>query len=156
MIPCKFINLLFSVFPVRAFQGFLIKNHFEKCPHCQNSLVKAEELRLIFVKEENAFEMARIWPGIREKLYEGSEGKNRKSFFPRWRWALSSAVLTVLVLTGFLYLNGPDSTKMAFQQDLDQPFQINYIKVEEKPAGTYVYEPEDSEMIFVWAEEILP
>ncbi len=155
MIRCKLINFLFRVIPFRAFQGVLIKNHFEKCQDCRNSLVKAEDVLLFLVKEEKVHEMVNLWPGIREKLFEGSEGKIRKPFFSKWRWALSAAGLTVFIFTGFLYLNRPDSLAMASQQDQDQSFEINYIKVEEKPAEAYVYEPQDSEMITVWAE-ILP
>jgi hypothetical protein len=155
MIRCKIINFLFRVFPVRAFQGFLIKNHFEKCPDCQNSLAKREEARLFLVKEEQTSEMVNLWPGIREKLCEGSGEKFRTPFIQKWKWALSAAVLAVCILTGLWYLNRSGSTKLAFQQDLDQPFQINYLKVGEKPAGAYVYESQDSEMMFVWAE-ILP
>jgi len=155
MIRCKFINFLFRVFPVQAFQGFLIKNHFEECPDCQNSLAKLEDAQLFLVKEEKASEMVSLWPGISEKLCEGSGKKIRTSFFPKWRWALSAAGLTIFIFTGFLYLNRPDRIEMALQQDLDQPFKINYIKVEEKPAVPYVYESQDSEMIIVWAE-ILP
>ncbi len=152
MIRCKLINFLFHVFPFRAFQGMLIKHHFEKCPKCQNSLVKAEDARLFIEKEEKVREMVNLWPGISEKLCESSGEKVRASFFPKWRWAISAAGLTIFIFTGFLYLNRHDSLAVASEQD---QFQINYIKVEEKPAGTYVYEPEDVEMITVWAE-ILP
>lgn len=155
MIRCKLINLLFRVFPVRAFQGLLIKNHFEICPKCQNSLAKQEEAKLLLVKEEKDSEMALLWPGIREKICEDRGRKSRISFIPRWKWALSLASLAVFVLIGFWYINLSNSTELALQQDLDQPFKINYIKVEEKPAGAYVHEPQDSEMIIVWAE-ILP
>ncbi|MFC2161636.1 hypothetical protein ACFLRX_08300 [Acidobacteriota bacterium] len=155
MIRCKIINFLFRVFPVRAFQGFLIKTHFEGCQDCQNSLAKLEETRLFFTMKENTDEMINLWPGIRESLSEGSERKFRTPFVQKWKWALSAASLTVLIVTGFWYLNRVNSTEIAFRQDSDQSFQINYLKVREKPAGTYVYEPIDSEMIIVWAE-ILP
>ena len=155
MIRCKIINFLFRVFPVRAFQGFLIKNHFEKCPDCQNSLAKREDARLFLVKEEQTGEMVNLWPGIREKLKEGSGEKIRTPFIQKWKWALSAAGLFVFLCTGFWYLNRSGSTKMAFQQDLDQPFQINYLKVGEKSAEPFVYESSDSDMTFVWAE-ILP
>lgn len=155
MIRCKLINFLFRVFAVRVFQSILIKHHFEKCADCQNSLVKAEEARLFLVKEEKALEIVNLWPGISEKLCEDTREKIRTPFFPKWRWALSAAGLTIFILTGFLYLNRPDSTEMASQQGLDQSFKINYIKVEEKPAETYVYETQDSDLITVWAE-ILP
>ena len=149
MIRCKCINFLFRLFPVRAFQGFLIKNHFEKCEECRNLLAKREDAHLFFVKDEKILEMVNLWPGIREKLSEDSGQKNRTSFFPKWRWALSAASLTVFIFAGFLYLNRNNSIKMALQQE---QFEINYIKVEEKPAGTYVIEPPDSEVIIVWAE----
>lgn len=153
MIRCKIINFLFRVLPFRAFQGILIKHHFEKCPNCQNSLVKAEDARLFLEleKEEKSSEMVNLWPGISEKLCEGSGEKVRTSFFPKWRWAFVAAGLTIFIFIGFLYLNRPGSLTAS---ELDQ-FQINYIKVEEQPAGTYVYEPQDSELIIVWAE-ILP
>ena len=152
MIRCKFINFLFRVIPFRAFQGVLIKNHFEKCPDCQNSLVKVEEAHLFLVKEEKTLEMVNLWPGISEKLCEGNGEKSRATFFPRWRWAISAAGLTVLILTGFWYFNRTNNLEMVLRQE---QLEINYIKVEEKPAGAYVYEPQDSEMIIVWAE-ILP
>ncbi len=155
MIRCKLINSLFRVFPIRAFQGFLINNHFEKCPECQSSLAKLEETRLFLMDEEKTSELVSVWPGICEKLKEGTREKIRISFYPRWRWALSAACLTIFILSGFLYLNRTGSMEMALQQDLDQPFKINYIKVEEKPAALLVNEPSDSEMIHVWAE-ILP
>lgn len=152
MIRCKCINFLFHMFPLRAFQGFLIKNHFEKCPDCQNSLVKLEDAHLFLVKEEKASDMLNLWPGISEKLCVGSGEKNRTPFFPRWRWALSAAGLTVFILTGFWCLNRTNSIELALQQE---QFEINYIKVKEKPAGAYISYPQDSEMIIVWAE-ILP
>lgn len=157
MIRCKIINFLFRVLPFRAFQGILIKHHFEKCPNCQNSLVKAEDARLFLEleKEEKSSEMVNLWPGISEKLCEGSGEKVRTSFFPKWRWAFVAAGLTIFIFTGFLYLNRPGSLAVASELGLDQQFQINYIKVEEKPAGAYVYELPDAEMITVWAE-ILP
>ena len=155
MIRCKLFNFLFRVLPFRAFQGILIKHHFEKCPNCMNSLVKAEDARLFLEEEEKAREMVNLWPGISEKLCEVSGEKVRTSFFPKWRWALSAAGLTIFIFTGFLYLNRPGSLAVASEQGLDQQFQINYIKVEEKPAGAYVCEPPDAEMITVWAE-ILP
>lgn len=152
MIRCKFINLLFRMFPVRAFQGFLIKNHFEKCPNCQNSLAKVEEAHLFLVKEEKTNDMLSLWPGISEKLCESSGEKSRTLFFPRWRWAISAAGLTVFILTGFWYLNRTNNIEVTLRQE---QFEINYLKVKEKPAGAYVYEPQDSDMIIVWAE-ILP
>ncbi len=152
MIRCKIISFLFHVFPIRAFQGFLIKNHFEECPDCQNSLAKIEETRVIFVKEDQTSEMVNLWPGIRKKLCEDSGEKVRTPFIQKWKWALSAAGLTVVVFTGFLYFNQLGRKTMAFQQD---QFQINYINVGEKPAAPHVYESPDSDMTFVWAE-ILP
>ena len=155
MIRCKFINLLFRVLFFRAFQSFLIKNHFEKCPDCQNSLAKLEETQLFLVKEKKTDEMVNLWPGIKAELFEDSPRKIRNPFIQRWKWALSAASLTVFILTGFLYLNRTNSSELVFQQDLDQSLKINYLKVGEQPAEPFVSEPQDSEMIIVWAE-ILP
>lgn len=154
MIRCKLINFLFRVFPIRIFQGFLIEYHFERCPDCQDLLAKREETQPLLVEEEKARELVSLWPGISAQLCKESEVKTRPSFVPKWKWALSAAGLTVLILFGFWSFNRPGSMEMSFEQELDQPFKINYIKVEEMPAGAYVYEPQDSEMIIVWAERL--
>ena len=155
MIRCKVNNLLFRLFPVRSFQGFLIKKHFDHCTECQKTVAKKEEAHLFLVGEEKAGEMVRLWPGINERLGEDKPAKARTVFFPRWRWALSAVALAVIMLTGLWYVNITNQTDLAVQMGGDMPFEINYIKIEEKPAGAFVYEPQDSEMIIVWAE-ILP
>lgn len=152
MIRCKFINFLFAVFPVKAFQGFLIKNHFEKCPRCLESQLLVDEAKALFLSEEEAMDLINVWPGIVPKLCEESAEKVRPSFWLRWRWAMGVAGLALFILVGFWFMQTPDSVELALQAPAEEQLQINYIKVEEKPAGAIVYEPQDSEMIIVWAE----
>ncbi|MGD2295500.1 MAG: hypothetical protein PVF22_06655 [Candidatus Aminicenantes bacterium] len=152
MIRCKVINFLFNVFPVKALRGFLIKIHFEKCPDCTESLAEIEETQTLFIPEEKTKDLVNLWPGIKAKLCEVEELKPRPHFWPRWRWALGAAGLTVFLMAGFWLLTGPEGPEMALQSSAEDQLQINYIKVEEKPAGAIVYEPPDSNMVIVWAE----
>ena len=40
-------------------------------------------------------------------------------------------------------------------EDLVESFQINYIRVENKPAHAYIYWPQGTEMVIVWAEKTI-
>jgi hypothetical protein len=152
MIRCKLINLLFNVFPFKALQGFLIKNHFEKCPDCSKLLAGIEEARPLFFHEDEAEKGANIWPGLRTKICEVEETRVKPSFWLRWRWALGAACLSGFILVGFWFVQRPVDVAMTVQTGPDENLQINFIKVAEKPAGAIVYEPKDSDMIIVWAE----
>jgi hypothetical protein len=48
-------------------------------------------------------------------------------------------------------MNVPSSRK---SPDLAERFQINYIKIDNKPARAFLFQLQESNMIFIWAEKI--
>ena len=152
MIRCKLYHFLFTVFPVKALQGFLIKNHFEDCPDCKDLLLEPDEARTLFVSEDKAPEMDHVWLKIRRKLCEETTQSPRPSLWPRWKWAAGAIGLALFIFVSFWFIPRPAELDLNLAADTEQKLQINYVKVEEKPAGAIVYEPQDSEMIIVWAE----
>jgi len=39
------------------------------------------------------------------------------------------------------------------EEDITSPFQIKYIRIYDKPARTYLFQLQDSNMIIIWAEK---
>jgi hypothetical protein len=118
-------------------------------------LVELEEAQTLFIREKPVEEGTNLWPKIQVGLCQAEE----KRFFPRyvarWKWALGAACLTFVLLAGYWIAQRPGGSESVIPSLTEEQFQINYIRVEEKPAGAYVYQPQDSEIIFVWAERSL-
>ena len=114
-------------------------------------LVEREEAQTLFGWEEPAGDTIDLWPGIQPRLNETEESRVRSNFVFRWKWAFSAACLSLFILAGFWFVRGPGKVDLASWPGAEEKIQINYLKVEEKPAGAYVFQPQDSEMIFVWA-----
>ena len=152
MISCKFYHFLFHTFPLKVFQGFLIKAHFEKCPTCLEELVELEETQAIFVREIEANERISLWPGIQAGICQDKRKKVIPRFLFRWKWALSTACLILVIAAGYWSFSRPGAQDIAYRAMTEYQIQINYINIEEKPAGAFVNHSPDSETFFVWAE----
>jgi len=152
MFNCKMFGLLFSIFPLKRWQGFLIEKHMKKCPVCQENLANETEVRSLLAQDFDDQSGVDMWPAIEAGLRE-KKGKERPLPRPLWKWAFGTvSVLAFLAIALFLY-KGLNLRESPPQPDLVERFQINYIRVKGKPAQTFLYQPKDSEMIIVWAGE---
>jgi hypothetical protein len=93
-----------------------------------------------------------LWPAIKVGVRETKPKRKEKDFI-NWRWAFASAGILVVFLAGFflvttLFQNGP-----LLDRDGEAKFQINSIRVGNEPATPFLFQPKDSDMIFVWAEK---
>ena len=152
MTRCKFIHFVFQVLPIRTLQNVLIKKHFEKCSNCLEELVGPEEAQGILMREDPAGQSIDIWTGIQAGLCVEKDKKETLRYFPRLKWALGATGLVLFFLVGYWAVNQSNDTRLASSPMMDDQIQINYVRVEEKPAEAYVYEPQDSEMLLVWVQ----
>jgi len=153
MIRCKFYHLLFDAVPLNAFQSFLIKNHFEKCPTCMEELADPEEVQTLFAYENTEVERINFWPEIQTRICDDTKQKRFSHFLLRWKWALGTASLILLLTVGYWSFNRPGGQDTAFRATTGDQIQINHINIEEKPAGAFiVYQPPDLDTIFIYAE----
>lgn len=152
MFRCRVISIFFSFFPFKRWQDFLIRHHIQECPACRNKLASAEEVRVLLIQEGEAENFADLWSGIRTKLTD-KEQKERDSFWFRWRWAFRAAGLFAVIAAGILIYTLSIREMGTSIENMAERFQINYIKVENKPARAFLFQPQGSEMIIVWAEK---
>lgn len=152
MFRCRIIGFFFNVFPLKVWQSFLIRQHIQKCLNCQRELASIEEVRSLLIQKSEGESFEGEWLTIRAKLSE-EKRKEKGLFRPRLRWIAGVAGLFAVVVIGiwiyFSYI--PDKSPQ--EKDLAERFRINYIRVENKPAKTFLFCPHDSKMIIIWAEK---
>ncbi len=152
MPRCKILSYAFAMIPLKKWQDFLIRHHMERCPECQNGLATVEDVRGIIIPESQCQEIATSWDGFQAKLKKG-EREEPHLYSSRWRWAYAMAGLVVLAAAAILVIKTPPFHKAQLEERLIGHFRINYIRIENKPAQAYVYQPQDSNMIIVWAQK---
>ena len=149
MWKCRLYEILFSLFPVRAWQDSLIQRHFDRCPACQKKLAGMEEIQSVLLSEDEIGDRMDAWPEF-TKAIEEKRGKEKCLRPPYWRLVYGVMVMITVVIAGawFMFVTKPERVS-----DLPERFKINYIRIEDKPARAFLFQPKDSNMIFVWAEK---
>lgn len=160
MASCKLVNFLYDAIPVRIVRDHLLRSHIEGCARCQAALLSREEARALFVKPEDAGVTEETWRKVSEAESgaAGSAGAHidrRGRWMLRWQWAAGAVVLIVAAVAGFWLLDGIGRTgpgPLASTPPADR-FEIKYVNIGGEPAQTFIYQPQGSETIFVWASK---
>ena len=152
MFRCKIINFLFLVFPIKPWQSFLIRHHIQKCHFCQAKLASGEEVKSFLIQEDEVGNLEGLWPAVREGFGKEKE-KKRRVIKPRWKWAVGTACLVVAIAVAIWLYRPFTLDEVPSDENIVERFQINYIKVGEKPARAFLFQPQDSNMIIVWVEK---
>jgi hypothetical protein len=159
MLRCKTVEFLFAALPIGAWRDILIRKHIDACPECRKKLLSREEARSLFVGPIDPGE----WSGLRLRLYSLTtnpaarpEPAGNGNPARLWRWASCAAMLLVLAAAGFWLLReaGRD---VPFADRIGPPdrFELDYIRVDGRPAAAYIYQPQGADIIIVWAEKAL-
>jgi hypothetical protein len=152
MSRCKIIEYAFSFVPLKKWQDFLIRSHMERCPFCQKTLISREDVQGIAVQESHCVAAESLWDGFEDKVQEARTDRPQ-IFRPRWNWAYGIAAVLMLISVAVWFISSPQSRKSQVEETLNGHFRINYIQVENRPAQAYIFKPQDSQMIIVWAQK---
>lgn len=152
MSRCKIYVYAFSILPLKKWQDFLIRFHMERCPDCQKTLITREDVQEMTIQESQCGDTDSLWDGFKEKVGE-AKSNGRQGFSPRWSWAHGIAFVMALAAVTVWFVLTPQFRKTQIEETLDGHFRINYLRIENKPAQAYIYQPQDSSMIFVWAQK---
>jgi hypothetical protein len=154
MASCKIVDFLYAAIPVRTVRDLLIRGHMEKCERCRGRLVSRSEAEALFVKARDVGSAGDLWRKIEPRVGRLTAVPEKKAAGLRWEWAASAATFLVFAAAGFWLLHGIQTR--AVRADYAPPadrFEINYINVGGAPAQAYIYQPQGSDMIIVWAEK---
>ena len=149
---CKVIDFLIMIFPIKFWQDFLICKHKSQCMFCQNRLADKKDVYSLLIQESDIENKKDFWPGVKVLLQKREEDplRPRTSF---GKWVFRTAVFLVVVVTGLWIFNNQGTNRPPAVEASQKRFHINYIRVNNKPARTFLYQPKDSDMIIVWAEK---
>ncbi len=153
MFKCKTVEFLFRFLPFQYGRGFLIRRHMEKCPRCQERLASMEEVKRLLVAEENIAAKIDLWPAFKGKIEQAKGGKSPPLLLMRRKWGFRLAGALTVILAGALIYLGVDHRKSGTEINNPESFCIQYIKVNDQPAQAFLFQPKDSDMVFVWAEK---
>lgn len=152
MFRCKVINFFFIIFPLKIWQDFLLRHHIQKCVVCQNKMTSLDETKPLLIQESEIENLEDLWPAVKAGLSEGKR-KERLFFRPRLGWAAGAVGFLVALVAGIWLFSIFTTDRGPSKEILIERFQINYIRVENKPAKAYLYSLHESKMIIVWAEK---
>ncbi|OGD28537.1 MAG: hypothetical protein A2V57_04010 [Candidatus Aminicenantes bacterium RBG_19FT_COMBO_65_30] len=155
---CRTVDLLYTALPLRPLRGWLIRGHMERCPRCQARLLSREEARGLLVAPDGVGNADAIWRQISSqagRLTAFSETRPAMAG-AKWRWAAAAATAAVIAVTGFWLLR--EVEKPGFGPTAAGPadrFEIDYVNVGGAPAQTFVFQPQGTDTVFVWASKNL-
>jgi len=162
MMSCRTAEFLFDVVPSRRFRDSLIRRHMERCAICQARLASSAEARPLFVAPEDLAGADNLWKRLKNQTGVGNlasepardEERSRAGYGLRWEWAAGAAAILVTAAVSLWLMHGTQATAVRVDsvRPLDR-FEINYINVGGAPAQAFIYRPQGSDMIVVWAEK---
>lgn len=152
---CRIADRLYDALPVRPLRDWLIRGHVEKCPRCQARLLSREEAKSLLVGPDQVGPADALWTRI------SSEAACRAALAGRaparaglvWRWAAATTLAAALAVSGFWLLRKVESPELTMASASINRFQIDYIRVGGAPARAFVYQPQGTDTVFVWAQK---
>ena len=154
MAFCRMVDIIYAALPLRPLRAFLIRSHMEGCPRCQSRLLSRAEAGRLFVSPDDVGMPVDLWGRVSPQV-ERTTPVAEAPPVPAgagWRWATAAATAAVVAVTGFWFLREID--RPGFVPDFAGAaarFQIDYVNVGGAPAQTFVYQPQGTDTVFVWA-----
>jgi hypothetical protein len=148
------VDFIYAALPLRPLRALLIRVHMESCPHCQSRLLSRPEAGKLFVASDQIGNTEGLWrrisaqSGSRTPVPEASPAPAGAG----WRWATAVSTAAVVAVTGFWLLRQVE--RPGFRPGDVGPadrFQIDYVNVGGAPAQTFVYQPQGTDTVFIWA-----
>ncbi len=153
MTSCNVVSFLYDKVPLKLWRALLIRVHLDRCPRCQGELASPAEARSLFVQEAGLPSAAALWKEITLSLAEKDDAAaaQRPRFAGRRPWGWAAAGIVLVVLAGYWALRDFRPGGVLPGAVAPARFELEYVRVGGQPADAYVYQPQGSDMIIVWA-----
>lgn len=154
MLTCNAADRLSRLLLLKPWRALLIRLHSERCPACRKGLADAAEARSLLVSETEVRPSDDLWRRVNRSLAaegENSLQKPRAAVFGRpWSWA--AATVVVAFLAGYWAFRDfrPEGISGPAQAPAAR-FEMEYVRVDGLPADAFVYKPQGSDFVMVWA-----
>jgi anti-sigma factor RsiW len=164
----RWIEFFYRILPFYSWKDALIRGHVERCPDCGRRLATPDEARRALVQAGGVGDTERLRRAVANEiagldpslvLTPGRKGKPETSGIAvspaktAWRWAAAAGGLFLAVFVTFAlvrYFQSTPASGALAAPDSGQ-FQINYVRIADEPAQTFIFKPHDSDVVIVWA-----
>lgn len=151
---CRTVDRLYAALPLRPLRDWLIRVHMDRCPRCQARLLGREEARRLLVGPDQVGDTAELWRRISLRAGRAASASASRpgGGTIAWQWAMAVSTVAVIAVAGFWLLK--ETGRPGFDVASVPPaerFRIDYVNVGGAPAQTFVYQPQGSDTVFVWA-----
>lgn len=165
-MKCNTYKRLYKLFPIIRWRAFLLDRHVSRCPLCLEEFAGEDQIDSIGITPgtvEIALkkEGVDLWSRVEERLIE-VENKHdihstarRKIVPPKraWGWALAgTAALVLAILIPIAIQQDPGGRESIEAQD--KKITINFVTVENRPAKTIYFQPENKDRLIVWIKKM--
>ncbi len=154
MRHCRILELLYEAFPVRPWQGFLLRVHMDRCPACQAKLARRDEARLALHRAEDFAGGADLWPALRRRLETPPAPMPLRPRFGTFalRAAASAGLLLAAAGLSVLFWRGFKVEQAGPMPVTDEgKFSVDYVRIAGRPADSYVFQAREAKMTLIWA-----
>jgi hypothetical protein len=154
MAFCRAVEFLYEMLPLRLLRDWFIRTHMERCPHCQARLLSREEAKGLLVAPDGLGDTEALWRQISSESGRlAVQVETAPAGGVKWRWAPVAASVAILIVAGFWLLREVESPDLNLRAagPADR-FEIEYIHVGGAPARTFVYQPQGTDTVLVWAQ----
>jgi hypothetical protein len=164
-LKCNLYKFLFRVFPIHAWQVFLMDKHLAECSHCREDAAADDRVRGLLVSPEKAKTLPGIWPYVYKHMDDTGDSQTkepvprqkwRPAILPGWKWkaaAVGLLLLLVIVFSPFSF-EKKQSPSESYQAEIEAEDRVvvKSVKIGSKAAKFYFFESKDPDKVIVWAE----
>lgn len=156
-MKCKVYGWLFRFFPLKRWQAFLIKCHFNQCPDCGEKIETDKNIESVFFSARDFQQQFDLWPEVKIEIQHSTrEGKpvqsGPKRFLAlRWQWVSAALILIgMTILIPRLLVK----EKMEIRKsDKVENIIVKSIKFNNRPAKAYFFQSKNPNRLIIWVQK---
>jgi len=142
--------MVIRLLPFNSGLSLRFRRHLEQCPECQGELADIQEARASTIGQEDIGASRDFWPAFALSL-ERPKPRRHVGAGLGWAWALGTAGLLALAITGAFFLI-PFSRQEVLSSGVK--LRVNYVRMYEKPAQAFIFQTQEANSTFVWVEKL--
>ena len=156
-MKCKVYSWLFRIFPLKGWQAFLLKFHFNQCPDCGEKIETNKNIKPIFFSALDFQHQSDLWPEIKKEI-EQAPAEPKKRIFPskhfpvlQWQWITAALVLIgmAILIPNLILKKGEESLKGTVAENII----VKSIKFNNQPAKTYFFQTRNPKRLIIWVQK---
>jgi len=156
-MKCMIYSWLFRILPLKRWQAFLVKFHFNRCPDCGEKIETNKNIKSIFFSDRDFHHQSDLWPEIKRKIDQPSAAPKQSisllKHFPvlQWQWITATLVLIgmAILIPNLILKKREESLKGTVAKNII----VKSIKFNNRPAKTYFFQTSNPKRLIIWVQK---